>query len=482
MPRLIILLLLALAASLRAAPLAFRWSSEISEALPFAANAMQGETFDLVAEAIQYGEPLIGEASATFYWQTPDMEASSWYAQPAQWDADAATASVTWTPAMDVGSSAYRFFFCVSSEAGKNYRLYGTIRLKPSPGFSPAALEPVDVRDELAAEIADDVIGEIDGRYLKLTGGDVTGPITSRLSSASVPGLTVTLGNDDRYYAKHTQAGIQARREVNAPEEFYAFFDVSGGDKIARLKDLGSFLSEESDPTVPAWAKAETKPSYAWSEIAGKPATYAPSAHTHAVSDVDGLQAALDEKQPAGDYARISGDWTEPDEIVIPEDVRLAEIFGAKLRLRVTDMAKSELLFEFDYFDDTGAISRSESCNVYRSARVDELLAGHTHSQYLTAESDPTVPAWAKAASKPAYAWSEITGKPTAWAWSAITGKPATYAPSAHTHAVSDISGLQTALKERAPIYSVTATRDGTTYVWVWDDDEGTFALAPVDD
>ena len=244
----------------------------------------------------------------------------------------------------------------------------------------------------------------------------------------------------------------------------------------------GRYLIEETDPTVPAWAKAETKPSYAWSEIAGKPATYAPSAHTHAVSDVSGLQAALDDKQPAGDYARISGDWTEPDEIVIPEHVRLAEIVGAKLRLRVTDMSKSELLFVCDYFDDTGAISRSESCNVYQSARVDELLAGHTHPQYLTNESDPTVPAWAKAASKPAYAWSEISGKPTAWAWSAITGKPATYAPSAHTHAVSDISGLQTALKERAPIYSVTATRDGTTYVWVWDDDEGTFALAPVDD
>lgn len=376
--------LLALAASLRAAPLAFRWSSEISEALPFAANAMQGETFGLVAEALQYGAPLTGEASATFYWQTPDMEASSWYAQPAQWDADAATASVTWTPKMDVGSSAYRFFFCVSSEAGKNYRLYGTIRLKPSPGFDPAALEPVDVRDEIAAEITADVIGEIDGRY----------------------------------------------------------------------------LSEESDPTVPTWAKAPEKPAYTASEVGA-----APESHTHAVSDVDGLQAALDEKQPAGDYAHISGDWTEPDEIVIPEHVRLAEIFGDKLRLRVTDMSQSDLLFVFDYFDDTGAISRSESCNVYQSARVDELLAGHTHSQYLTEETDPTVPAWAKAASKPAYAWSEITGK------------PATYAPSAHTHAISGVEGLQTAIDAKAPLSAVSMTEGGTDYVWVWDPNVGTFAL-----
>ncbi len=334
-------LALTFAASAPAEGLAFKWSTEVSHALPYDAKAMQGESFTLEARLVQYGQPMTGAAKATFYYQTKAMPKEQWYTAPATWDATSATASVAFTPAMDVGATAYRWFFGVDTAEGKNYRAYGTLRLKPSPGFDPAALEPVDVRDELADQIAADVIGEIDTRYLKLTGGTVTGPITSRLSSASVPGLTVTLGNDDRYYAKHTQAGIQARREVNAPEEFYAFFDVSGGDKIARLKDLGSFISEEADPTVPAWAKAS---------------------------------------------------------------------------------------------------------------------------------------------SKPAYAWSEITGRPTTWAWSAITGKPATYAPSAHTHAISGVDGLQTALKERAPIYSVTATRDGTTYVWVWDDDEGTFALAPVDD
>ena len=341
---------------------------------------MQGETFDLVAEAIQYGEPLIGEASATFYWQTPDMEASSWYAQPAQWDADAATASVTWTPKMDVGSSAYRFFFCVSSEAGKNYRLYGTIRLKPSPGIAPAALVPEDIRDELADQIAADVKAWADTRYLKLTGGTVTGPITSRLSSASVPGLTVTLGNDDRYYAKHTQAGIQARREVNAPEEFYAFFDISGGDKIARLKDLGSFLTAESDPTVPAWAKASSKPAYAWAEILNRPTTWA--------------------------WEAITGK---------PETFPPAE---------------------------------------------------HEHSQYLTSytEADPTVPAWAKAPQKPAYTAAEVGA-----------------AQASHTHTIGQVTALQSALDNKAPFYSVSVTTNAVTYVWIWDEEEGTFALAPTE-
>lgn len=53
---------------------------------------------------------------------------------------------------------------------------------------------------------------------------------------------------------------------------------------------------------------------------------------------------------------------------------------------------------------------------------------------YLTAEADPTVPAWAKAAAKPAYAWSEISNRPTTWAWEAITGKPETFPPAEHEH------------------------------------------------
>ena len=49
---------------------------------------------------------------------------------------------------------------------------------------------------------------------------------------------------------------------------------------------------------------------------------------------------------------------------------------------------------------------------------------------FLTSESDPNVPAWAKASSKPSYTWDEISGKPsfktvaTSGAYSDLTGKP----------------------------------------------------------
>ena len=48
----------------------------------------------------------------------------------------------------------------------------------------------------------------------------------------------------------------------------------------------------------------------AWSNVTSKPSTFTPSAHTHAISDVDGLQGELDAKQPAGSYAASNHNHT----------------------------------------------------------------------------------------------------------------------------------------------------------------------------
>jgi len=46
--------------------------------------------------------------------------------------------------------------------------------------------------------------------------------------------------------------------------------------------------------------------SVAWANITGTPSTFTPSSHTHVISDVTGLQTALDGKQAAGSYAAAS--------------------------------------------------------------------------------------------------------------------------------------------------------------------------------
>ena len=47
------------------------------------------------------------------------------------------------------------------------------------------------------------------------------------------------------------------------------------------VSDITNFPSSLPASDVPSWAKQDTKPSYAWSEITGKPDTFTPSAHTH---------------------------------------------------------------------------------------------------------------------------------------------------------------------------------------------------------
>ncbi len=49
-----------------------------------------------------------------------------------------------------------------------------------------------------------------------------------------------------------------------------------------------------------------------WSGITDKPSAFAPSAHSHPISEVTSLQAALDAKQAAGSYATLDGSGKVP--------------------------------------------------------------------------------------------------------------------------------------------------------------------------
>lgn len=57
---------------------------------------------------------------------------------------------------------------------------------------------------------------------------------------------------------------------------------------------------------VGALPSTYTAPAPSWPSVTGKPSTFTPATHNHAVADVTGLQAALDGKQPAGSYAPTS--------------------------------------------------------------------------------------------------------------------------------------------------------------------------------
>jgi hypothetical protein len=143
-----------------------------------------------------------------------------------------------------------------------------------------------------------------------------------------------------------------------------------------------------------------------WSTITGKPSEYPPESHGHQISDVDGLQDALDNAGGTPSWNDITGK---------PSDFPPAD---------------------------------------------------HNHDgEYLKTETDPTVPDHVKsittddidnwnASSGAASTWDELTGKPTEFPpeahnqdWSTITNTPSEYPPEDHTHSQGEVDGLELRLE-----------------------------------
>lgn len=135
-----------------------------------------------------------------------------------------------------------------------------------------------------------------------------------------------------------------------------------------------------------------------WSELTGKPTEFPPATHSHVISDVAGLQTALDGKQPAGSYASATHSHVAAD---------------------ITD----------------------------RATALVTSVNGQTGAVTITSDA-------------PASAWEEIVNKPTTFPPSSHTHQVADVqnlqtildgkADDSHGHAIADVSGLDTALSGKA--------------------------------
>ena len=142
-----------------------------------------------------------------------------------------------------------------------------------------------------------------------------------------------------------------------------------------------------------------------WTDILNKPLTFAPTAHTHTMAEVDGLTAALDSKADIGETTGGGAvEWVDvlnkplsfPAE---PHTHAMAEVTG--------------LITALD--------GKADNADLAAYAPVD-----HVHT------------------------------------FAAITNKPDTYTPTAHTHAMADVTGLQAALDGKADDADLAAKADLT--------------------
>ena len=107
-------------------------------------------------------------------------------------------------------------------------------------------------------------------------------------------------------WAKQPNKPVYTADEVGAAAEQHTHSTADITDfpaiptKVSELQNDSGYISEETDPTVPAWAKAETKPTYTASEVGA-----AAKSHTHSKSDITDFPTAM--KNPSALTVQMNG-------------------------------------------------------------------------------------------------------------------------------------------------------------------------------
>ena len=107
-------------------------------------------------------------------------------------------------------------------------------------------------------------------------------------------------------WAKSATKPVYTASEVGAAAEQHTHSTADITDfptiptKVSDLQNDSGYISEETDPTVPAWAKADTKPTYTASEVGA-----AAKSHTHSKSDITDFPTAM--KNPSALTVQMNG-------------------------------------------------------------------------------------------------------------------------------------------------------------------------------
>jgi hypothetical protein len=186
----------------------------------------------------------------------------------------------------------------------------------------------------------------------------------------------------------------------------YAMYAQRAGN----VPDVSGFLTEETDPTVPEWAKAETKPTYNYNEIENTPEIPEFQALSISNDTIFLTNGGFVKLPPVA--VGFSGDYNDlvnaPEIPTVPTNVSAfdndANYLTEETDPSVPAWAKAETKPTYDY---------SEIQNTPNIPTIPNTVSSFENdANYLTSESDPTVPTWAKAETKPTYDYSEIQNTP----------------------------------------------------------------------
>ena len=264
------------------------------------------------------------------------------------------TDGLVFHPTNDVGAASYRFFLEGRDDLGRDWHANGLLRLLPSPGFTPNEIElPVARLDFANIEVAND-------------------PWTEAIESNRVEIATVRVG------VASNSAAIATNSDAIA--------EIAGttsalSDSISTLS-TNVYTKAETDAAIAAATPAETDP--VWDREKSGYATI------QALEEGD----IVPDRANKANYANLAGLASNAAEL----GDRSATVILTQLDDQTAQIATLA--------NTTSALNDSISTlstNVYTKAETDAAIAAAT-----PAETDPTVPTWAKSATKPSYTASEV--------------------------------------------------------------------------
>lgn len=319
-----------------------------------------------------------------------------------------------------------------------------------------------------------------------------SGSYTDLINKPAIPTATSQIENNSGFITiEHTHTisdvlGLQTALDSKTTSSDN--IPVSKITGLSSVAQTGSYSDLSNKPVFPTKVSAfENDAAYitlsqvpaviiSWADIQNKPTSFVPSAHSHAISDIANLQAALDNKRNASDsiaYSSLTG---------------LPSLFSGAYN----DLTGKPTLFSGSYTDlinkpvyatvaSTGSYSDLSNKPVIPTVNYPVTsVAGRTGAITLTASDIsglsnvatsgaysslsglPTIPAaqvnsdWAATSGV-----SQILNKPVLFSgsWNDLTSKPSSFTPSAHTHFISDITNLQTTLDTKITSATLPITR-----------------------
>ena len=217
------------------------------------------------------------------------------------------------------------------------------------------------------------------------------------ITDASISDQKITLGSNSITVSSSTQVNdALAGKSGTGHTHNYAGSSSAGGAATSASKlntDAGSSTTPvyftDGVPAACTYSLNKTVPSdavftdhYAWSDITGKPESYTPSSHSHAISDVTDLQTTLNGKSDTG-HTHDDRYYTESE-----IDTKLADKSNTGHTHDDRYYTESEIDTKLAGKSDTGHTHAISDVTGLQGALNGKSDTDHTHSIYVKKAGD----------------------------------------------------------------------------------------------